>query len=175
MVWAFREAFKFSFFISIPVILGGSLLKMGDMLMASNKDGAFSLLVLFISSAVFGCVALYFFERTLRLYRYANYTFVLAIFSLLWYIFLMREEPEEINLVSAKLILKKSQCKVGFVEFLEEGYLESEFKEFINFIRKYSLEEGYEISGYMICTDGKQTKKVSLDSFEDWLETLTDN
>ena len=75
-----KEAFKFSFLVSIPAILGAFLLKLPDM---QQETIPFSLVVGFFISMIVGFFALFLLKMLLkksRLYWFAIYCFFLAIF-----------------------------------------------------------------------------------------------
>ena len=82
----FKEAFKFSFLISIPAILGASTFILSDLINLASIHLA-PLFLLLVTSVVSGYMALHIFAKQVELHNYSRYTFILCIFSFLWYFF----------------------------------------------------------------------------------------
>ncbi len=81
------DAARFSFLLSVPVILGAGLKQSYDLLTESTQAGQLLLLVVgFVAAAITGYLAIYFLLRYLQrrsLYPFAIYCWALGVLSLL--------------------------------------------------------------------------------------------
>lgn len=81
-----EQAFTFSFLLSIPAIIGASLLNFSDLNLASGDITTY--LAGFISALISGYLALTLLEKIIKqakLYRFAYYTGAIAVITILFF------------------------------------------------------------------------------------------
>jgi len=82
-----ESAFKFSFLVSIPVIAGAFIVKLGDCVSAERTISIFYLAVGFAAAFVSGICALHLLARVIRkkvFYRFAFYCFLMSVITLVF-------------------------------------------------------------------------------------------
>ena len=87
-----QQAIKFSFLISLPIILGANLFKLPDLLSAGlGIDEYFVLSVAFLAASLSGYVAIKYFLRfserySLHVFAYYRFALALALAGYLWWL-----------------------------------------------------------------------------------------
>ena len=87
-----QQAIKFSFLISLPIILGANLFKLPDLLASGlGTSGSIILLVAFLAAVLSGLVAIKYFLRfsaryTLHAFAYYRFALALALAGYFWWL-----------------------------------------------------------------------------------------